>query len=196
MCLCGPLETRYPSNFNKLSIFDWVTYFKKLYSEHDPIKNSDLIDTNGKIFNKLGYTITDKEVISAIKSLRNQKSVGLDLVSNEMLKYSQHIMLPILVKAFNAILLSRKYPSRWCKGYIVPIFKGGSTLDPANYRGITVFSCLAKLFNTILAKRIEAFTEEQKHIDMRQIGFKKDRRTADHMFMFICLTASDRKSVV
>ena len=38
---------------------------------------------------------------------------------------------------------------------IVPIHKKGNTSDPNNYRGISLVSCFAKLFNTILNKRLK-----------------------------------------
>ena len=108
---------------------------------------------------------------------------GLDLISYEVVKYSQHIMLPILKKTFNVILLTGCYPEMWCKGYIVPIFKSGCSRKPSNYRGISIFSCLGKLFNIVLNNRLDNFLTQNDIIDIRQIGFKQKCRTSDHMFI-------------
>jgi hypothetical protein len=47
---------------------------------------------------------------------------------------------------FNNILSTGKFPVVWAKGIIVPIFKSGEKCNPSNYRGITIGSCIGKLF--------------------------------------------------
>ena len=134
-------------------------------------------------FNELNYHISEKELLKCIKELKNNKAVGLDSICNEMIKYSQHAMLNCLLKVFNKILSSGSYPKEWCRGYIVPIFKGGDRSIPSNYRGITIMNCIAKLFNTVLNKRLDDFFDKRNLINCRQIGFKKGSRTSDHMFI-------------
>jgi hypothetical protein len=56
-------------------------------------------------------------------------------------------------------------------------------LNPNNYRGITVMSCLAKLFNRVLNNRLDSFLECNSIIVKEQIGFQKKSRTSDHMFI-------------
>ena len=55
-------------------------------------------------------------------------------------------------------------------------------MDPANYRGIALASCIGKLFNSILYTRINHFLEIHKLIRPEQGGFRKDYRTSDHIF--------------
>jgi hypothetical protein len=88
--------------------------------------------------------------MQACKNLKNGKSCGMDGILNEMIKYGQHALLPCLEKLFNIILSSGTYPKIWGEGYLITIFKSGSPSDPNNYRGITINSCLSKLFNSIL----------------------------------------------
>ena len=47
----------------------------------------------------------------------------------------------------------------------------------------SILSCVAKLFNAILTKRLDNFLEEKKIINPLQIGFTKKARTSDHMFV-------------
>ena len=72
-------------------------------------------------FNELDFYITPKEIVRAIKSLKNGKSTGLDRVSNEMLKSGQTQLLPLLNKLFNLVLNSGSYPAEWAVGRITPI---------------------------------------------------------------------------
>ncbi len=65
-------------------------------------------------------------------------------------------------------LLRRIYLEAWGLGIVTSINKKGSTLDPNNYRGITVSSCLGKGFGTILKKRLNKYCDENNIIDDRQ----------------------------
>ena len=109
--------------------------------------------------------------------------VPFDSISNEMLKTGCGALQKSLLKLFNCILCFGDYPTEWKCAYITPVHKGGSPDDPNNYRGISILSCIVKLFNTILTKRLDNFLEEKKIITPLQIGFFKEARTSNHMFV-------------
>ena len=158
-------------------------------------KNLDSI-THLKTFSDLDILITSKEVLSPIKSLKNNKSCGLDGIKNEMLKHSQLHMLPCIVKLFNLILSSGSYPSKWKIGYIKPLYKGDVRNLPENYRGIIVMPCLAKLFNSTLNTRLQKFLESNKTIYHCQIGFQPKARILDHMFILRTLIEKYTKQLL
>ena len=54
--------------------------------------------------------ITDEEIIAAIRSLKTNKSCGLDMIKNEMLKASMSSCVPIFNKLFNKILNEGTFP--------------------------------------------------------------------------------------
>ena len=139
-------------------------------------------------FSQSDFRISESEVIKCIKKLKSKKSRGIDRISNEMIKYSQHALLQVILKLFNMIYTSSKYPTSWAEGYIVPIFKKDNPLDPSNYRGIVILNCLGKLFHTIMNERMHTILEEKKIISRNQIGFKKQSRTSDHMFVLKAIT--------
>lgn len=178
----------------KISLEDWEKYFKKL----NQVPNDQEIQDSNQSFTaaleqrlkfqpflseSLNQVIHDAEVINAFKTLKTKKAHGLDCISNEMLKLSLPAMLPCYTKLFNLILDSSYYPQEWAIGYISPIYKAGDDKDPSNYRGITVTSALGKAFNTILNNRLNTFLSDRKIITPVQIGFKKNSRTSDHMFI-------------
>ena len=99
-----------------------------------------------------------------------------------MLKYGNFVLQPCLVKVFNIILSSGIYPAEWVQGLIFPIYKTGDPLNPSNYRGIAITSCLSKLFNSILNARLEKYILKNELIRNEQIGFKAGCRTSDHIF--------------
>ena len=123
--------------------------------------------------------IKDKEIQTSIAKLKNNKSSGVDSIKNEMIKASATILLPCLHKLFNLIFF-RYYPSLWAKNCITALFK---TDDNSDYRGITITSNTGKHFNMILHSRLDKFLEDNQIINNVQIGFTKNAKTSDHMFV-------------
>jgi hypothetical protein len=56
------------------------------------------------------------------------------------------------------------------------LFKSGSKEDPTNYHGITIGSCLGKVFTKNLNSRLEICCLKRKIICAEQIGFAKGKR--------------------
>ena len=107
----------------------------------------------------------------------------MDGIPNEILKAGGSIFAPVLQKLFNLVFCSGKYPHKWALSYFCPIMKAGSPSKPENYRGIAINSCIGKLFNSILNKRLDIHLDKNNIIHPCQIGFSKKSRTSDHMFV-------------
>ena len=169
------IDTLKDSKNDSQSVIDpdiWETYFKTLNSIPNKFNNKlkllkDLLQRlehqNITTFDSLDFKNTDKEISDAISKLKYNKSGGLQLISNNMVKSAHNFILPSLKISFNKILLSGIYPKNWAVGYISPIFKTGCKEDPNNYRGITVTGCLGKLFNTILNARLDKYLSKKTH---------------------------------
>ena len=138
---------------------------------------------NQPVCNNLDNVIKPCEIHKAISELKNNKAVGLDSISNEMIKAAQGSLAPCFLKLFNACLSNGQYPSQWFIGYITPLHKSNDCSDPSRYRGITITSVIGKVFNTILNNRLDRFLADKNFINECQIGFTKKARTADHMFI-------------
>ena len=100
-----------------------------------------------------------------------------------MLKCSSNIISEPLVKFFNLFLSAGYFPHEWCTIHIVTLHKGGTKDNPNNYRGISVTSCLAKLFTSILNTRLTVLRDEYKLISPNQAGFRKHFGTRDNLFV-------------
>ena len=75
------------------------------------------------------------------------------------------------------------FPEIWATGEIIPIHKKGDINDPSNYRGITLLSCLGKLFTNVINNRLTAWAEENDIYCENQFGFRKSRGITDCMFI-------------
>ena len=180
------------SNVNMPTHEAFVEYFEKLGSvpEEDIIHSSDPIDPDVDVIDdgSLNTDIKDEEVLKAIRKLKNNKACGFDLILNEFLKSSSSKLCNILTMLFNLVLSSGKIPDDWSVGIICPIYKGkGDKLNVDSYRGITILSCLGKLFTSIINDRIQAFVDDNNLLGNEQAGFRQGNSTTDHVFALHCL---------
>ena len=129
----------------------------------------------------LDYLITELEIRTAAKKLKNNKSPFSDKMKNEMIKSSLNQLMPVYLKLFNAVLSLGTMPQTWCSGLITPIFKSGTENDPSNYRGMCISSCLGKLFCSILNQRLLEHVQSLDILHNSQTGFLANNRTADHV---------------
>ena len=84
-------------------------------------------------------------------------------------------------------------------GIIIPIFKNnGETNDPNCYRGITLMSCLSKLFTSVINNHLNKLIEGNKILNENQAGFRKGYSTIDNIFLvssLINLMCSKKKKL-
>ena len=65
---------------------------------------------------------------------------------------------------------------------MVPVFKRGDLCDPNNFRGISLVSCLAKLFTNIINSRLIEWSKTFDIITDAQFGFTDGLSTVDAIF--------------
>ena len=183
-------ESKDKNNTGTIETEEWHTYFSDLNKLADSNINriqeiNSAVENMEKIkhFCELDYRISIKEITDSISNLKNGKASGLDGIPAEMLKAGSPVLNPLLQKLFNIIFSTGFYPLQWSSAYITPIFKSGDPSKPENYRGIAINSCIGKLFNTVLNKRLDKFLIDNNIISNCQIGFTKKSRTSDHIFV-------------
>ena len=143
------------------------------------------IEKNIEFNEKTDAPITCSEIKKVIYNLKKGKSPGPDNIINEIIKYSKNVTIKSIAKLFNIILNSGIYPSMWKKSFVILLHKSGEKCDPNNYRGISLISCLPKLFNAILNERLINLMETT--ISKSQFGFRKNHRTSDSIFVLKAL---------
>ena len=174
----------------------WVNHFSSLNNK-DPALTAGNVECCNKVEAEMNNLMREKELLPpstvldkpfsvsevyfGIRQLKIGKSCGLDGISNEILRTAPPEFTYLLTLAFNLLLKSSHYPSQWATGVIVTLHKSGELEDPNNYRGITLNSCLSKLFTLLLNNRLTLYCEEVGLISYNQIGFRKGFRTADHV---------------
>ena len=89
-----------------------------------------------------------------------------------------------MVKMFNIILNTCIFPAQWCIDLIQPIYKNkGSVNEVDNYRGITLLTCMGKLFTSIINERLSSYHESNGVLGEERAGFRAAYSTLDHTFV-------------
>ena len=176
---------------SNISENDFFEYFKDLSSEiadHTPddvqefLQNFNTNDRNST-FQEMDMQISHEEILNAIRSLKSNKSCGIDDILNEYFLKAADILIEPLYILFNKILESRSFPAKWATGLVVPLHKKGSFDDTNNYRGITLISCFAKLFTSVLSNRLKQWAKATDASSDAQFGFKANHSTIDAIFI-------------
>ena len=136
-----------------------------------------------KDIEQLDGPITMFELEKGIKDLKRHKSSGVDLILNEFLVHASYGVTLLISMIFNNILKLEYFPKCWAKGDIIPIFKSGDKKSAHNYRGITLLSCMGKLFTRIMNTRLSTYVESKHILNETQFGFRVGKGTRDCLFV-------------
>ena len=174
------------NNPNNLDFQRFTDFFKSLNEKKENTETGFLNNNNTHSENNdvLDQEITVTEIKNAILKLKNNKACGIDNIINEHIKSTVDCMMPVYVKMFNIVYSSGIIPDSWRTGIIKPIYKKkGPRNDPDFYRPISILSCMAKLFTSILNTRLTKYLDEHKAIGEEQLGFRENYSTTDGIFI-------------
>ena len=118
------------------------------------------IDQDNHISFDVNAEILTREVEEQIEISKNGKAGGFDGVPNEILKLAK--MLSLDYWQIYVIMFDISYfPAAWVTGMTCSIFKSSVKNNPGNYRGISLLSCISKIFTGIVNKGLVNWTEER-----------------------------------
>ena len=98
--------------------------------------------------------------------------MGLDKISNKILKISAPYIWVSLAELFNLSLESNIVPADWKMAKVTSIFKAGDRSDSNNYRPISVISAVARVFERLVYSQLESYITKHNLINPRQSGFR------------------------
>jgi hypothetical protein len=145
----------------------------------------DELDNRINEFNSLlidHFVLFDlNDLDEGIKDIKNG-AAGIDGISNQMLKHLGYNFNLLLLKLFNLIVQKGEVPSDWKVSKIKMIPKKlGCSSNPSEYRPISLTSCICKLFERLIHKKIVAYLESKNLFAKCQSGFRKHRSTKDQL---------------
>jgi len=142
----------------------------------------------------LDVDFTVAEVVSALEKVKGGKAADIEGRIVELFKKATilnaqgkvvYCLAEALTVVLNEVFRGGTFPSHESLGMIIPIFKGkGDTGDCNNYRGITIITIISKLYATVINTRLVQWSEAHESARAEtQAGFRKGRRTCDHMML-------------
>ena len=106
-----------------------------------------------------------------LKRMRNYASPGPDGITYLMLKRGGLFLLQQLSMLFQYCLDRGINPSQWKFAFVIPIFKKGDRNRLANYRPVSLISCVAKLMEASVRDELLDFCLRNSLLRPSQFGF-------------------------
>ena len=154
----------------------WKQHFENLLANPPNVTQEPITRIISKQLNiKLG-PFTNEELDSVLRKIKNRKAAGLDEIPPEVWKTRQFDN--ILPRHCNAVY-NQNPIDRWTKGCILPLPKKVDLGLAKNYRGITLTSIAAKIYDALLRNRI--VPQIDKILRKNQNGFRRNRSTSSQI---------------
>ena len=170
----------------------WAEQYKTLYNISTDFfdqqfyadKVEELSDKENvtNVDNVLNRVFEWSEISQAVDRTKSYKTAGVDDIPNEVLKYTP--VKDMLLSFFNLCFVNDLLPNLWLKALIFPLLKGvnSDSRDPHNYRGISMLSCLYKIYSSVINKRICNYADQNSLLKDVQNGFRSGRSCAEYIF--------------
>ena len=133
-------------------------------------------------------------ICDILKSFESKKSVDIDGINTNLLKYLNTTISTPLAHIFNLSLKNGKFPSNLKKSRVVPIFKAGDPKNCDNYRPISLVSAISKILEKIVAIKLTNYLDINKLIYNKQFGFQRSLSTEHnllHLTNFVSKAIND-----
>ena len=166
-------KSKLKANSQTERLTKWQYHFQNLLGNAPNVSSDTVVEqiVDYPLDIKLGNFL-DAEIIEVIKKTKNKKAAGLDNIPPEVWKTQafNDILLDLCNAVYNGEMIEK-----WTEGCILPFPKKGDLGLSKNYRGITLTSIAAKIYNSLLLNRVQP--EVEKVLRKNQNGFRKNRST-------------------
>lgn len=109
----------------------------------------------------------------------SKKAPGIDGISAEILKCAGLSQPQVLLEVFNEVLRTGVFPEVWKIAKVVLIMKlGKPEFSPSSYRPLCLLSTTGKLFESLIARRLQQALGEDG-LSGDQYGFRPKRSTVN-----------------
>ena len=136
------------------------------------------------VINLESIDITEDRVLQAIKSMKPNKTGGVDeLNSSFLLEIGESVARPLAI-LFRQSLENGVVPEDWRNANVTPIFKKGSRKKPENYRPVSLTSHICKTLERIICQDMVRHLESNNLIKESQHGFRKNKSCLTNLLEF------------
>ena len=156
----------------------WTEYCQELYNY--PIKSDHSIIISQNTDNVDELPILKSKVEDSIQKLKEGKSLGIDNIPGELLKYGGDAIVNVFTELCQLSWSNKEWPKQWIESLIVPILKKGNLRKCENYITLSLICHSSKILLRIILNRLTSQAEEV--LSEEQSGFRKGRSTTEQIF--------------
>ena len=128
-----------------------------------------------KPFSDWDLTISDDDILGAIKQIQNDSACGPDGIPVILLKNcSEELCVPIKMIWTESYSLGT-VPKFYKLSHVAPLFKKGDRARAGNYRPVSLTSHIMKVYERILRKSMVEFLDHNDILCSNQHGFRSGR---------------------
>ncbi len=126
------------------------------------------------------FEITTEEILEAISFVGAHKAYGPDQIPNIFLKNGGDELVETLRYLFNCAFTIGHFPKPWKRWNIAPIPKPGRDHSICkNHRPIALLSCVGKIYERILSRRLLWWIRQENSLCPSQAGFQSHHNTSE-----------------
>jgi hypothetical protein len=154
-------------------------FYQEVNNIYDQIVNEDLPNETEENVRNLNCNITLQELQKAIKA--NGKSVDNFNFHPSMFRHLGDTALALILRIF--IICLKTHTWIWEGAEVIFLRKDGKDnySKPGSYRPICITSYIGKLFEAIIARRIEIYLKLSNQTDAHQEGFSESKNTIRYL---------------
>ncbi len=102
----------------------------------------------------------------------------VDGITTRLIKACGDAIIDPLLYIINLSISSCVFPLAWKEAKVTPLHKGGPTMDPTNYRPISVLPIFSKVLERAIHDQLYAYVNGSGLLCGRQSGFRKTHSTS------------------
>ena len=146
-----------------------------------PVPTEDDVADDGEDVTR---AVSSAEVSRLLKRLRRGKAPGPDGISTDLLRAAPDELAAVLAGLFTASLRTGFVPSRWRLAWVRMIPKPGKPLSAAvDFRPIALTSCVGKLLERLVARRLLLWCDRRQLLPVEQSGFRHGRDAVEQVVL-------------
>lgn len=143
--------------------------------------------TTTNIVNNISFsfsTIYPSEVLQVISEIKSSNGAGPDGLDMKFIKLSSHVLAVPLCDLFNLSLSTCVIPLMWKFAKVIPLHKGGDSLEVNNYRPISIINNVAKIFEKLIFRQLSKYINDFSLLSPNQSGFRPHHSTTTALTLF------------
>ena len=158
---------------HKQEVDNWAEANKELLTS---------LDTPKEAADPYSRPITAGEVTALLSRCKNDTSPGEDTIPYIALKSLPGIALDMLVDIYNHCLRRGYFPLQWKHALGTMILKPQKPKGSAtSYRPINLLNCMGKLFEKVIATRIQEFADDTNLLNTWQRAYQPRKEANEHI---------------